>query len=203
MPKNRIREIRKRHDLTAAQLARMLNVPGQRLRRWDRHEVNPPRDVCRVIAERYGYSTEFVVGEDDNEKLNAVSVSPQTIPLYGRAAAAANGAVIISEVIDYISRPNSLQNVDDCYAVMVVGESMEPRFFEGEVVTVHPYRPVRANDYVVVQYQKNGELLAMVKRFAGKTGKTIKLSQHNPIKQIEIATEDVVAIHFILSMQTI
>lgn len=200
--KNRIREIRKRHDLTAAQLARLLDVPGQRLRRWDRHEVNPPRDVCRIIAERFGYSTEFVAGEDDNDNIQSATVPTQTIPLYGRAAAG-NGAVIISEPIDYVSRPNSLQNVDDCYAVMVVGNSMKPRFFEGEIVTVHPYKPVRLNDYCVVQYQKNGEQLALIKRFVTKNGGTVTLKQHNPDKEIEIAAESVIAIHFILSIQTI
>jgi len=202
MAENRIREIRKRHDLTAAQLSRMLGVPGQRLRRWDRHEVNPPRDVCRQIGERFGYSTEFVAGEDDNDKIQAATTAPQSIPLYGRAAAG-DGAVIITDPIDYVARPNSLQNVDDCYAVMVVGNSMEPRFFEGEIVTVHPYKPVRANDYCVIQYQNNGEQLAIVKRFVEKNGKTITLSQHNPNKQIEIATKDLLAMHFILSIQTI
>ena len=200
--KNRIKDIRQRHDLTAAQLARLLGIPGQRLRRWDRHEVNPPRDVCRQIAERFGYSTEFVAGEDDNEKIKPTLSLEKTIPLYGRAAAG-NGAVVISEPIDYVSRPNSLQNVDDCYAVMVVGDSMEPRFYEGEIVTVHPYRPVRVNDYCVVQYQKNNECLAVCKRFVASNLTFIKLSQHNPSKIIEISAENVTAIHFIMSVQAI
>tara|TARA_A100000172_G_scaffold78043_1_gene63113 strand:+ start:171 stop:779 length:609 start_codon:yes stop_codon:yes gene_type:complete len=202
MPKNRIKEIRKRHDLTAAQLSRMLGVPGQRLRRWDRHEVNPPRDVCRQIAERYGYSTEFVAGEDDNDKINVTTTAAQTIPLYGRAAAG-DGAVVVSEPIDYVARPSMLQNVDDCYAVMVVGNSMEPRFFEGEVVTVHPYRPVRPNDYCVVQYKFKGEQLAVCKRFVSKDSKQITLTQHNPTKEINLPAEDVHSVHYILSVQMV
>ena len=86
---------------------------------------------------------------------------------------------------------------------MVVGNSMEPRFFEGEVVTVHPYRPVRPNDYCVVQYKSEGEQLAVCKKFVSKNSDEITLTQHNPTKEIQIPAKDVHSVHYILSVQMV
>ena len=203
--KNRIREIRIANDVTAAQLARMLDVSGPRLRRWDRQEVNPPREpICRMIAERFGVSTDYVAGEDVPAEAQAVKRGRgDDIPLYGKAAAG-QGAVAISDgPVDYIEKPTYLSEVEDCYAVMIVGESMEPRFYPGEVVIVHPYRPVRAGDYAVVQFEKNGELRAIVKRFVNRTETGIHLSQHNPKDEIYIDNSDLRALHYIKAIRTI
>ena len=207
MKKNRIRELRVANDVTAAQLARMLDVSGPRLRRWDRQEVSPPHAICQAIAERFEVSAEYVAGEDVAPEPPMVRTRPgagaMDIPLYGKAAAG-EGAVAISDgPIDYIEKPTYLAGVDDCYAVMIVGESMEPRFYPGEVVIVHPYRPVRPGDYAVVQFEKNGELRAIVKRFAARTETGVRLSQHNPDDEIYIDNSDLRDLHYIKAIRTI
>jgi phage repressor protein C with HTH and peptisase S24 domain len=207
MKNNRIRELRVANDVTAAQLARMLDVSGPRLRRWDRQEVTPPHEICRIIGERFNVSAEYVAGDDVPPEPPVLRTRPgagaMDIPLFGKAAAG-EGAVAISDgPVDYIEKPTYLAGVDDCYAVMIVGESMEPRFYPGEVVIVHPYRPVRPGDYAVVQFEKNGELCAIVKRFVTRTETGIRLSQHNPDDQIYIDNSDLRNLHYIKAIRTI
>lgn len=39
------------------------------------------------------------------------------------------------------------------YALRVVGDSMEPEFYEGDIIIVSPYTRVESGDYAIVQYQ--------------------------------------------------
>ena len=199
MSKNRIKELRTRNDMTAAQLARALDIPGQRLRRWDRGEVNPPAEICRQIADLFGVTLDYVQGMSDEDRPR----SPDKIPLYGKAAAG-QGVVAVSDgPVDYIDRPSYLENVDGCYALLVTGESMEPRMFAGEVLIVHPYRPVRANDYVVCQYKTNGVIEAIAKRYVGQDEGLIYLRQHNPDDEIIVNKSEIVALHYIKAIRSI
>jgi len=101
------------------------------------------------------------------------------------------------DVIDMIERPASLNGVPNAYAVYVVGASMEPRYHPGEVVHIHPGRPVDVGAYVLVQRRaKAGEPpLAVIKRLAKRTGAKITLEQFNPAKLFDIKTADIVSIH--------
>ena len=101
------------------------------------------------------------------------------------------------EVIDVANRPASLSGVRNGYAVYVVGTSMEPRYHPGEVVHIHPDKPLVVGGYVLVQRRgKKGEPpAAVIKRLAGRTGAKVVLEQFNPPKLLEIKTADIVSIH--------
>src|SRR5215471_12365645 len=57
------------------------------------------------------------------------------IPAYGQAVGGKDGEFILNgnRIVDVLAPP-SLQGVPDAYAVYVVGDSMEPRYFAGEAV---------------------------------------------------------------------
>ena len=48
------------------------------------------------------------------------------------------------DMIDIVPPPASLAGVPNAYAVYVVGASMEPRYYQGELVMIHPGKPVTA-----------------------------------------------------------
>jgi phage repressor protein C with HTH and peptisase S24 domain len=102
------------------------------------------------------------------------------------------------DVIDMIARPANLAGVPGAYAVYVVGASMEPRYHPGELVHIHPGKPLTVGAYVLVQRKprNDGEPpLAVIKRLARRTGSKIVLEQFNPSKSFEIKTDDIVSIH--------
>jgi phage repressor protein C with HTH and peptisase S24 domain len=123
------------------------------------------------------------------------------IPLYGQAVGGADGQFPLNgSLITEIAAPPSLAGVAGAYAVMVVGTSMEPRYFAGEAVFVNPRLPVRVGDFVVAQIAADeGEPpLAYVKRYVGKNEKAIRLEQLNPGKKLGFAADRVVSIHRIV-----
>lgn len=105
------------------------------------------------------------------------------------------------QVIETIPRPPQLENVDEAYATYVVGDSMRPRFKPGEKVWVHPHRPPRQGDDVVVQLHPETEGEApegYIKEFVKLTPTKLVLWQHNPGEEIELHRRLVKSVHVIV-----
>ena len=127
------------------------------------------------------------------------AVNSDRLNVLGMAECGADGwSLWNGDVIDVTDRPASLRGVPGAYAVYVVGASMEPRYHPGELVHVHPGKPLTIGAYVLVQRRaKNDEdpPLAVIKRLVKRTGSKIVLEQFNPHKNFEIRADDIVSIH--------
>jgi phage repressor protein C with HTH and peptisase S24 domain len=123
------------------------------------------------------------------------------IPAYGQAVGGRDGEFILNgnRIVDVLAPP-SLQGVPDAYAVYVVGDSMEPRYFAGEAVFVNPRLPVRRGDFVVAQIAvEDGEPPhAYVKRFVARDQRILRLEQFNPRKALEFPVRRVISVHRII-----
>lgn len=138
----------------------------------------------------------------------AASRAPQIgtadrLPVLGLAECGPDGwALWNGEVVDYVARPSNLLGVTQAYAVFVVGSSMEPRYFPGELVHVHPGRPVTIGSFVLVQIRpkEDGEApRAVIKRLVRRSGNKIVLEQYNPKKSFELKDSDVVSVHRVVA----
>lgn len=131
-------------------------------------------------------------------KIVSRNAAPERLKVLGMAQCGPDGwSLWNGDVIDMIERPASLGGVPNAYAVYVVGASMEPRYHPGEVVHIHPGRPIDVGAYVLVQRRgKQGEApLAVIKRLVKRTGAKITLEQFNPHKLFDIKAGDIVSIH--------
>lgn len=130
------------------------------------------------------------------------SAMPQDVPVYGTAAGSLEGAFQIDGVVEYVRRPPGMTGVRDLYAIYVVNSSMEPEHHPGDLRFVHPGRPVRIGDTVVVQTKvgEHGAVQAYIKKLAKLTPDSIVLVQHNPPTTIEIKRPYVLHMHRVLSM---
>jgi phage repressor protein C with HTH and peptisase S24 domain len=124
------------------------------------------------------------------------------VPVMGIAEGGANGSSLWNgEVVDYVDRPPSLAGAPNGYATYVTGTSMEPRYHPGELIYVHPGRPVTVGCYVLMQLTPTEEGApppALIKRLVKRTTTKIVLEQFNPSKTFEIAVKDVLTIHKIV-----
>jgi phage repressor protein C with HTH and peptisase S24 domain len=125
-----------------------------------------------------------------------------TIPAYGHAMGGKDGRFIWNgnKIADVLAPP-SLANVPNAYAVYVVGDSMEQRYFAGELVFVNPNLPVRQRDFVVVQILSAVEgdpPDAYVKQFVSQSASNIRLMQFKPKKTIEFPVNRVISVHRII-----
>jgi phage repressor protein C with HTH and peptisase S24 domain len=123
------------------------------------------------------------------------------IPVYGHAVGGKDGEFVLSgNQVSEVLAPPTLSHVRDAYAVYVVGDTMEPRYFAGETVFVNPRLPISRGSFVVAQISKGEEPepRAYVKRFLSQDGKRLRLEQYNPKKILEFPASTVVAIHRIV-----
>jgi phage repressor protein C with HTH and peptisase S24 domain len=124
------------------------------------------------------------------------------IPLYGQAVGGVDGEFVLNEgnrLADIVAPP-SVANVSGAYAVTVSGESMEPRYFDGEVVFVHPKRRPVKGDFVVAQIHNpnEGPPLAYVKRLVRFSEAGLVLEQYNPPKELRFEYRAVVTVNVIV-----
>ena len=125
------------------------------------------------------------------------------LPVLGEAIGGDDGRFIFNgQILDYVACPPSLANVPNAYAVYVDGESMSPRYRPGEMVYVHPIRPPRRGDDVIVQIHPPSDdgspPWGYIKEFVGWQGNKLVLHQHNPDKRIEFDRDEVVSVHPII-----
>lgn len=124
------------------------------------------------------------------------------IPVMGVAEGGGEGKSLWNgEIVDYVPRPPALSGAPNGYATYVIGTSMEPRYHPGELIHVHPGKPVNPGAYVLVQIkppEEGSPPLALIKRLAKKTATRIVLEQFNPPRQFDVPLKDLVSMHRIV-----
>ncbi|MBM3648006.1 MAG: helix-turn-helix transcriptional regulator [Alphaproteobacteria bacterium] len=109
------------------------------------------------------------------------------LPVYASAEAGSGTIVITNEPIDFVRRPEPLLSVRDGYGCYVIGDSMGPAYEQGDLLLVHPGRPVRpGDDCVFVRDQGDGSYLALVKRLLRISAERWRVRQFNPAKDFDL-----------------
>ncbi len=183
----------------------------------------PRTDTLENIAHALECSASWLLGEHDlpyprhtgtkespssYNRVSSIVPGPmrlsgaRDLPVLGKAVAGQDGVFEISEQPhDYIERPMSLDGIDDAYAVYIQDSSMEPRYFSGEAVCVHPGRPITRDCFVVVQFHPEtagDPPRAVVKQFRNRTASALILRQFNPETELEFPLETVQSVQRII-----
>ncbi|WP_179954069.1 XRE family transcriptional regulator [Denitrobaculum tricleocarpae] len=106
------------------------------------------------------------------------------------------------EVVDRVRRPPGIAGASNVFAIYVVGQSMSPRFEEGEIVFVHPGRPATSGcDVIVELHGHNGDPgQCYIKRLVKKTPTRTVLQQFNPARDdISFDNDNIRAMYRILT----
>lgn len=154
-------------------------------------ENNPPSVTSKPPQERH--QSNAVIGEP----INGSSVR---IPVYGQAVGGIDGEFIMNGSILYeVLAPPQIAKISGAYGVLISGDSMYPRYEDGEIAFIDPTRRVKKGDYVVAQIQMDEHSAphAFVKRFLRHNAEELVLSQFNPPKDLVFDHDSVVSVHFI------
>jgi phage repressor protein C with HTH and peptisase S24 domain len=128
--------------------------------------------------------------------------SGDKIPVMGGGPVASEGSFAWNgEIVDYIARTPHVAGATQAYAFYVAGASMEPRYYAGELVYVHPGKPVTPGAFVLVQLRPDTEgetPRAFIKRLAKRTASKVTFEQFNPQKETDVKASDIVSMHRIV-----
>lgn len=119
------------------------------------------------------------------------------VPVYGHPTGSIGDNLNLSdgEIVDWVVRHPGLNGIRDAFAVYVFSDTMEPRYYAGELVYIHPGRPPESNKDCVVEL-KNGQ--ASLKRYLRQTETEVIVSQYNPQKDIVLNKSDIQAIYAVV-----
>ena len=125
------------------------------------------------------------VGELRSSSLRATERTD--LPVYASAEGGGGAIVITNEPIDFVRRPEPLLSVRDGYGCYVIGDSMSPAYEQGDLLLVHPGRPVRpGDDCVFVRDQGDGSQHALVKRLLRISPEKWRVRQFNPARDFDL-----------------
>lgn len=123
---------------------------------------------------------------------------PRDVPVH-KTIEAGDGtdAVISSEISDLAERPPGIIGAVGVYAIFMKGDSMAPRYEHGEIVYVHPDRPMRNGSYVLAGYPDNRILL---RQLVSRTEAVVILRRFNPQRDERHPPESFAFMHHVLSL---
>lgn len=123
---------------------------------------------------------------------------PDAMPIRSAARGGVDQQMFMEDgPIGYTPRPANLAGVKSAYAIYMVGDSMEPRYEQGWLLHVNPFKPpTRGRDVVV--YKKGQAVL--IKQFVGWSDDMLVLRQLNPDETLRIPRDEVVECHLVVGV---
>lgn len=125
--------------------------------------------------------------------------APKSLPVFSSAQGGDDGEMIIgNDPVDWIARPDPLQNVQQAFAVYVTGDSMEPRYEAGEVLFIHPSKPPLPGDDIILQsHEHHGQRRALIKRLVRQDGQQWFVRQFNPDRTFALNKSNWPTVHLV------
>ena len=204
--KERIKNSRIAAKMTQEVLARAVGKTRNAVTQWESGASRPRLNTLEDIAGALNVSLEWLLlgnknaGEYDSQQISD-RPAIKLIPVYGQAVAGINGEFAFDgKKLFEVPCPPQLLNVENAYGVEVAGDTMSPRYEDGEIVYVDTVRRIKKGDYVVAQIMMKEEdsfPTAFIKRFIRHNEKELVLTQLNPAKELVFPHQHVLSVHYI------
>lgn len=205
----KIDELRRSRGLSRTAVARAAGLDPSMIRKLEQRgpHASLRADTARRLAAALGVSATTFLDHAQDDAAPARSAAPDSglgdVPVLGTAkGSAGEGAFsLVDEAIEYVTRPAGLSRARDVYALYVQGESMSPRFEPGDLVFVHPKRPPRFGDYIILQVQMydTAGIQTYIKRLIRQSDSKIEVEQLNPHLRVEWKPRVILRLHKVLT----
>lgn len=178
---DRLKQARKAKGYSQKEVSRLLGVTQQAVGKWETGRSTPDPQTVARLAEFLDTTADVLLGlaQDARESgavgRNAFSRYTQClIPVVGTVRAG-YGALAFEE--DYGSEYASVKDPENYFYLVVKGDSMEPRIFDGDLALVHRQNTLDNGDLGVMVYGTDGE--GTLKKFIQR-GNAVVLHPFNP-----------------------
>tara|TARA_R110000787_G_scaffold240243_1_gene346482 strand:- start:9998 stop:10651 length:654 start_codon:yes stop_codon:yes gene_type:complete len=200
---DRIKAILEAKDMSEAQLSRHVGVSQQAINSVTNGNTKRPRYIGEIAkaldtsVDWLMYGTGSAPEVASKPAANVVMPPPKTdfvpgpqdLPIRGNVRGGSEGIFFDNgDIQGTAHRPGNLTGVPNAFACYVTGDSMEPRYFEGELLYVNPIKPVRPGDFVLIEMVDHQ---AFIKRLVRRTADKIIVRQYNPDKEYVYESDQV------------
>ena len=220
MTANRLRDLRERAGLTMQALADRIGTSAPQINKLEKGERRLTVDWMARLAQGLGVEIRdllpepaepgpalllpggeaklFPGGEAAWGPAPPIGDPRDLIPVRSAARGGTDQEMFLKDgPIDHIRRPPSLAHVRDAYSIYMIGQSMEPRFRQGQLLHVNPYKPPQPGAGVVVTKRDDAVL---IKEFVRRGADTLHLRQYNPAGPVELPLGALRDIHTVVGL---
>ncbi len=157
----RLRELRKEHKKTQAQMASRLGITQQAYATYENDKAQPPLDIAKKLADYFKVSVDYLLGRTNNKERDPFEDKYPSedifyLPIYAQVAAGFNKYIDKNDFDGELQEvPSSLargHRKDDLFVFEVMGDSMFPKFLPGDRVLVARTSSVDSGDIAIISY---------------------------------------------------
>lgn len=159
---NRIRELRLEAGLKQVEFAPIIGVSQGSLSGYENDKIEPDQDTLIKIATYFDVSIDYLLGKTAVRKER--SIKGVLIPVLGEVRAG-YPMEAVENIIDYEEIDEAMANRGEYFALRIRGDSMEPRFVEGDVVIVRKQETADTGDIVVALVNGDSATIKKLKRY--------------------------------------
>jgi phage repressor protein C with HTH and peptisase S24 domain len=212
MTSNRLKELRERAGLSMQALAERIGTSAPQINKLEKGERRLTLDWMTRLAQGLGVEMRDLLPvrpetpEPPSEAGPALRPEPapmpadplDLIPVRSAARGGSEQEMFLQDgPIDFILRPQALLRVRDAYTIYMVGESMFPRYRQGQLLHVNPHKPPQPGAGVVVTKTNDAVL---IKEFRRVSGGTLHLHQYNPDGPLEVPLAAIRDLHTVVGL---
>ncbi len=132
MFRDRLKELRKRDKVTQEKLADLLGVERSTVGKWESKNIIPPADMLLVLSKMFNVSIDYLLGNASMTgskkgiRINVYGSVPAGIPIEA-----------VEDIIDWEEIPADwTEDGQEYIALKVKGESMYPKYLDGDIVII-------------------------------------------------------------------
>lgn len=148
------------HNKTQSDIVNDLHITSSTVSDWVNGKKYPRMDKVQLLADYLGIWKSNLTEKIENQNMSGRGVS---IPVVGKVIA---GIPIdaIEEIIDYEEIDIKLASTGEFYGLQIKGDSMSPRFLEGDVVIVKKQSNIENGEIAIVLVNGNEATVKKIKK---------------------------------------
>ena len=186
-----LKELRSSKGMTQDELAKQLRISRSTVGMYESGSREPDFETLELIADYFNVDTDYLLGRTD--KITYIPVPEAShrqgvsIPVYGRVAAGIP-IEMVEDIIDTEEITEEMARTGEFFALQIHGDSMEPRFAEGDVVIVRQQSDAESGDIIIATVNGTDATCKRLRKY--RDG--IELVSSNPAyKPIFYSNEDI------------
>ncbi len=185
----RLKKARQKLALSQETFAELIGVNLRTYRGYETDERRVPADLLASLSEKAGIRCEWLLlGKGALMEKNSSTPTRPPIPVVGEVQAGPDGRFMPESVLYYMPRPVGVTD-EDAFAFEIRGDSMLPRYRQGDVVICSRRVSVSSDDDVVLALEW-GETMCKIWR---NLGETVRLESWNDaFKPLEVKASQVI-----------
>ncbi len=157
MFKDELKKLREQREISQAKLANDLGFAPSTVGMWERGQREPDYETLEMLADYFNVNMEVLLSG---------KLSPTKIPVLG-VVRAGIPMEAVENIIDYEEIAPEMAKHGEFFALKIKGDSMEPKFSEGDVVIVRKQSDVESGDIAIVLVNGDDATIKKVQKFNG------------------------------------